>query len=100
MHDPEAVGDVGVGQAGEGVGELGALLVGLGGLARVEAEVLEQHDVTVGHAGDRGLGALAHRVGGEGDRAAEQLGEPPDDRGQRVALLGSALRAGRGGRTR
>ena len=46
VHDAEAVGDEDVGERGERVGELGPLLVGLGGLARVEPEVLQQDDVT------------------------------------------------------
>ena len=91
VDDAEAVGDVRVGQPGEGVGELGALLVGLGGLARVEPEVLEQHDVAVGHGVDRRPGALPHGVGGEGDGAPEELAEPVDDRRERVLLLGGAL---------
>ena len=42
---------------------------------------------------DGGLGALPHRVGGEGDVLAEQLTQPGRDRAQRVLVLGRALGA-------
>ena len=92
VHDPEAVGDEGVGEAGEGVGELGALLVGLGGLARVEPQVLEQHDVAVGHA-RRPRPARSRPP----CRWRRSTGRPrssasrPTTGAERVLLLGSAL---------
>ena len=50
---------------------------------------------------DRGLGALADRVGGERDRRAEQLAEPRRRPGaRRVLRVRRALRAGRGARRR
>ena len=68
VHDAEAVGDEDVGERGELPGELGPLLVGLGRLARVEPEVLEQRRRRRRAGGrDGGLGRLPHRVGGEGD---------------------------------
>ena len=90
VDDTEAVGDVGVGQAGERVGELGAIGVDLGGLAGVEAEVLQHDDVAVGHAGHRCLRALAHRVRRERDRLAEQLTQACRGRGEGVNLLEAA----------
>ena len=89
----EPVRHVGVGEPGEGVGELGAVLVRLRGLTLVEPQVLQEHDVAVGHGVHRRPGTLAHRVGRERHRAAEQLPEPPGDGSQRVLLLRPSLRA-------
>ena len=91
VHDAEAVGDEDVGERGERLGELGPLLVGLGRLARVEPEVLQEDDVTRAGRRDGGRGRLPHRVGGEGDVTAEQLTEPLRDRRQRVLVLRGAL---------
>ena len=47
VHDAEAIGDEGIGQGGELVGERAALGLVLAGLAGVEAHVLEQRDLAV-----------------------------------------------------
>ena len=93
VHDAEAVGDEDVRQRGELARELGAFLVGLGRLPRIEAQVLQHDDVAVPCRPDRGLGAVPHGVGGEGDLAAEDLPEAGRDRCQGVLVLGRALRA-------
>ena len=93
VHDAEAVGDVGVGQARELIGEGAALGLVLARLTRVEAQVLQHGDVAVGQPRDDLLGGLPDRVAREGDVAAEQLGQAPDDRLERVLLLRRALGA-------
>ena len=91
VHDAEAVGDVGVGQRGEVVGERRALGVVLGGLAGVEPDVLQQGDVAVAEAGDDAPGVLADGVRGQGDVLAQQLAEPRGDRGEGVLRVRGAL---------
>ena len=91
MDDAESVGHEGVGQSGQLRSERGPLGLVLARLAGVEPDVFQQGDVTLGEAGDDGLGRRPHRVGGEGDRPAEQLAHPADDRSQRVFLLGGTL---------
>ena len=68
VHDPEAVADERVAEVGELGGELRTLGVVLAGLARVEADVLQQGDLTVGQALDDGVRRLPDRVGGEAIR--------------------------------
>ena len=95
VHGTEAVGDVRAvlaHQRGELVGERAALGVVLGGLARVEAQVLEQHQAAVLHRPDGRPGRLPHRVGRERDLdAGQQLADPLGHGGERVLLLGRAL---------
>ena len=74
VHDAEAVGHEHVGQLGQLAGQLGALGVDLGRLARVEPDVLQQGDLAVLQRGDRGLGGVADDVRRQRDRLAEQLG--------------------------
>ena len=93
VHGAEAVADVHVGELGELVGEGAALGVVLGGLAGVEAEVLEDGDLAVGEARDDGLGGLADGVGREGDLGAEQFAEPRGGRGERERRVRGALGA-------
>lgn len=76
VHGAEAVTDVDVGQLGELVGEGAALGVVLRGLARVEAQVLDDGDLAVGEGRDGLLGGGADGVGGERDVRTEQLAEP------------------------
>src|SRR5699024_11007141 len=54
----EGVVHIGVGQAGQLLGEFGDVL----GLLLAEAGVLQQDHVAVVHGGDSGLGVLAHNV--------------------------------------
>ena len=82
MDDPETVGDEDVSKPGEGGGEFGATFVGLGRLTGVESEILQEDDVAVGHRIDCGVGGLAHRVGGEGDRPAEDFAQASGDRSE------------------
>lgn len=82
VHGAEAVADVDVREAGQPVGEGGALGVVLAGLAGVEAQVLDDGDTAVGEAGDDGLGGGADRVLGEGDVGAEQFTEAGGGRGE------------------
>ena len=91
MHDAEAVGDEGVGEVGELPGERRPHLVVLAGLAGVEADVLEDRDLTVLERRHGLGGALPHGVGGEGDLLAEQLTEPLGHRAQGVLRVGLAL---------
>ena len=93
VHDTEAVGDEGVRQRGELVGERTPLVVVLGRLTGVEPDVLQHCHVPVGQAVDRGSGAVAHRVGRERHLRAEQLAQPGGHRGQRVRGIGAALGA-------
>ncbi len=93
VHDPEAVGDEDVCERGELAGELGALVVGLGGLAGVEAEVLEEQHLAVLERRGLGLGVVADGVLGEDDVGAEHLAEALRDRREGVLGLGGALGA-------
>ena len=91
VHGAEPVADVHLGEAGELVGERAALVVVLGRLTLVEAQVLEQRDLSVGESVDRRAGAVAHRVGRERDVAAEHLAQPGGDRRERVRRVGCAF---------
>jgi hypothetical protein len=82
VHRAEAVADVERGQPRELVGERAALGVVLGGLAGVEAQVLQQGDVSVAQLTGRRPRGLADGVGGEDHRTVEQLGHPLGDGGQ------------------
>jgi hypothetical protein len=93
VHDPEAVGDEDVGEVGELPGEPGTLAVVLAGLARVEADVLQQGDLPVLELGDGLVRRLPHRVAGERDVGTEELTEASRHGSQGVALLGGALGA-------
>ena len=63
-----------LGQGRQPVGEGAALGVVLARLARVEADVLEQRDLSVGQGVDRGAGAQALRDLGA-DVVVDDLGE-------------------------
>lgn len=91
VHGAEAVADVDVGEAGQPVGEGAALSLVLGGLPGVEAQVLQDRDLSVGEAGHRGLGGLADRVLGEGDVGAEEFTEAGGGRGEEKAGSGAPL---------
>ena len=92
VHDPEAVGDVDVGQCGQLVGERAALGGVLAGLARVEPDVLQQRHLAVGHRRHGGLGPGAGRGIGQHDVLAEQLAEPRGHRAPaRARASGSPL---------
>ena len=91
VHHPEPVGDERVGQVGQLPGERRPDLVVLAGLAAVEADVLQHRDLAVLEPGHRLVGALPHRVGGEGDVLAEQLTEPLGHRPQGVLRVGRAV---------
>ncbi len=93
VHDAEAVGDEDVCERGELAGEVSAVLIGLGRLAGVEAEVLEQQHLAVLERGSLGLGVLADRVVGEEDGGAEHLAEAVGDGREGVLGLRSALGA-------
>ena len=89
----EGVVDVEVGEGREAVRERAALGVVLGGLGRLEADVLEQHDAAVTQLGDGLLGVGTDDVLREPHRTAEQLLEPAGHRLQGEPLLGDALGA-------
>ena len=88
MRGAERVVDVDLGERREPAGELGIV----GGLAGVEAEVLEQADAARLERLDRGASGLADAVVREGDRRPHQLGEPRRDRPQAVGRIRRALR--------
>src|SRR5690606_9842297 len=73
---PEGVVHVRVGQGGQGGRELRAVF----GLTWLEAEVLEQDDVTCVQIADELRDAVADDLVGEPDLAAEQFGEDAGDR--------------------
>src|SRR5919198_706424 len=79
MRRAERVVDIGVGERGQPLGQLGVVLR----LARLEADVLEHHDVAVGHV----IEVLCKRHLG-----AQQLAEPLGYRAQRELRVAS-LRA-------
>jgi hypothetical protein len=98
VHRAERVLDEGAtlvvatGEEGETAGELGPLMVVLARLARVEPDVLEKQQLAVLEVCGEQPRALPHRVEGELDRSAEQLGEAVGYRAQRVRGIGRALR--------
>ena len=91
VHHAEAVGDEGVGQPGQGRGKFSPLTVGLGRLPRVEAEVLQDEDVPVGHRRHGRGGLFADGLRDEGHRTAQELGEPLGDRLKGVLRVGLTL---------
>ena len=93
VHRAEAVADVDVRELGEPVGEVAALGVVLAGLARVEAQVLDDGDRAVGQGGDRRLRGLADRVGREGHGSAEQLAQSGGGGGEGERRVRGALGA-------
>ena len=93
MNNAEAVGDEGVAELGVLAGQLLALLVDLGGLARVVADVLEQGDLALTQGGDGLGGRGANDVGGQRDLHAGQLGEARGDGGQREGGIDLTLGA-------
>lgn len=93
MDRAEAVADVDIGEGGELVGEGAALGVVLGGLAGVEAEVLDDRDLAVGEARDSGGGRLAHRVGRELHGSVQEFTEAGGRRGEGEGRVRSALGA-------
>jgi hypothetical protein len=92
VHRAEGVVDVRLGQSRELVGEGAPLGVVLAGLTGVEPQVLQQRHLATGEPVHRRPRRLPHRVGGDGDRRAEQRPEPGADRRQRVLRIGRALR--------
>ena len=85
MGDREGVVDIDVAELGE-FGDEGRI-VRL--LAAVEAGVFEQHDVAVGHFGDRRRRALADAIGDEFDRPLQVVGERGADGPQRIFAVGA-----------
>ena len=73
------------------LGQRQALGVVLAGLARVEADVLQQQDVAVGQALGAGQRVGADDVTGQLDVPAELLPQRRGDRGQRELRVGPAL---------
>ncbi|CAM5692219.1 hypothetical protein SHIRM173S_07013 [Streptomyces hirsutus] len=93
VHRTEAVAHVEVGEAGQTVGEGAALGVVLGRLAGVEAQVLEDRDLSVGEAGDGGGGGLADGVRRERHVGAEEFTQAGGGRGEREGGVRGALGA-------
>ena len=93
MDDAEAVGDEGVAELGVLAGELFALLVNLGGLTGIEADVLEQGDLAITQGGDGLGGRRSNDVGGQRDLHAGQLGEARGNGGQREGGIDLTLGA-------
>ena len=93
MDHTEAVGDEGLAEGGDLLGVGGALGGVLGGFLRVEANVLEQHNVAIVHGGDLGLGVLTVGVLGQRHIGAQQLAEAGGNRGQAQLRDDLALRA-------
>ena len=93
MDDTKAVGNEGVTELGVLTGQFFALLVDLGGLAGVVADVLEQGDLALTEGCNGRSGGLADDVGGQGDLHAGELGEALGDGGQRECGVDLALGA-------
>ena len=93
MDDSEAVGDEGVGQSCVLLGELLALGVHLGGLARVEADVLQKDDLSVLQGVRLRVGVGPDGVGRQRHVDSQELGQAGRDRGQGEFGLDRALRA-------
>ena len=83
MDSTEPVPDVGVGQPGEPVGELGPLAVVLGRLGGLEPEVLQEGDLAVVQCRDGGCGGRPGRVFCQRNGLAQELGQPDGHRSQR-----------------
>ena len=71
VHGAERVGDEDLGHVGQSLGKGGVVL----GLALVEAQVLQQHDLAGLQRGGLGLGVLADGVGGEDHVLTQQLAQ-------------------------
>ena len=82
MRGRERVVDIEIGEAGESIGEGGVVRL----LVRVEAQVLQQHDIARRERGHGRLHLLADTVRDEADRAAterpgERRGKGPERHG-------------------
>ena len=73
--------------SGELLGELLDVLL----LLLLEADVLEEDDITVLHAVDHALDLVADAVGGHLDLLAEELGEAAGAGGEGELVLGTVL---------
>ncbi|CAM5661276.1 hypothetical protein SGRIM119S_07122 [Streptomyces griseorubiginosus] len=93
MHRAEAVADVDVREGGQLVRELAALGVVLGGLARVEAQVLDHGDLAGLEAVHGIVRGGADGVLGEGHGGAQEFAEPLGGGKQREGRVRRALGA-------
>ena len=96
VHGTEGIIDEGAVVTCEGdelVREGAAFGVGLGGLARVEAHVLQDQRFAVLQRSGQFLGRLADGVAGKGDLETGKLGQPGGCGLERVLLLRGALGA-------
>ena len=83
MDRAEGVGDIDLGQVGQGLGKGGVVFL----LALVKAQVFQQHDLAGLKGCGLGLGVRADDVFGEEDLSAQQLAEMLGDRGQGQRFL-------------
>ena len=91
VHHSEPVADEEVGEGGQLFGESEPLRVVLAGLGCLEPQVLQQRHVAVLQGGHGPAGRLPDHVVGEGDRPAQQLGQPLGNRAQRQLRPALAL---------
>jgi hypothetical protein len=82
VHDAETVGDVVFAELGVLLGEVKTLGGVLAGLTGLEADVLDQADVSVGERGGQLLGGGTHDILGKLDVEVHELAQTLGDRGQ------------------
>ena len=87
MHRAESVRHEHLRHGSQLLGKLGVVLL----LTDVEAQVLQQHDLTRLQGGGLGLGVLADDILGKDDLLTQQLTQALGDRRERQALLPGAL---------
>ena len=92
MDYPETVGNEGVAERREALGERRPVLVALGRFPRVEAEVLEDGNVTVLQLVDPIFRGRTHGICGEGHRLTQQFTQPLRHGGKAVLCVGRAIR--------
>ena len=92
MHDTEAIGHESLAESGDLLGVCGTLFRILAGLLRVEAHILQQHNVTVVHCGDLGLCILTIGVGCQRNLNAKQFAKASGNRSQGQLRNDLALR--------